>query len=181
MDEDFKIFRQTVIRKRAKGKVRNSWGTYDAYKLIRKHGWWDIGRPLKEHEFYTITRKVNDLLAKETANGNLVKFPCRMGSLELRKSFRKAYFKDNKLYVTYPVDWKKTLRLWFENKEAMKDKILVRNEGGLVYKVKYCRYNATYNNKIFYEFTLNRNIKKALKENIKEGIVDTAYTYIVGK
>jgi hypothetical protein len=40
-------------------KVNNSLGVYDAYKWIRKNKWFNIGRPLKEHEFYSIIRKVN--------------------------------------------------------------------------------------------------------------------------
>ena len=44
-------------------KITNSIGVYDLYKLIRKNHWYDIGRPLKEHEFYAIIRKVNSLLA----------------------------------------------------------------------------------------------------------------------
>ena len=66
-------------------KVTNSWGVYDAYKVIRKHQWYDIGRPLKEHEFYSIIRGINDLLAEDIANGKEVTFPSRMGGLELRK------------------------------------------------------------------------------------------------
>ena len=32
--------------------INKSWGVYDAYKWIRKNKWFDIGRPLKEDEFY---------------------------------------------------------------------------------------------------------------------------------
>ena len=65
--------------------VTNSWGVYDAYKLIRKNGWYNIGRPLKEKEFYAIVRGVNKLLAENIINGETVKFPEKMGLLELRK------------------------------------------------------------------------------------------------
>ena len=66
-------------------KVRGSFGIYDCYKAIRRHKWFDIGRPLKEKEFYSIIRGVNNLIAEEIANGETVTFPEKMGMLELRK------------------------------------------------------------------------------------------------
>lgn len=156
-------------------KVRNSWGIYDSYKHIRKNGWYDIGRPLKEHEFYSIVRQVNDLLAEEIAKGNTVVFPSRMGKLELRKLERGVSIVDGKLKITYPVNWSETLKLWFEDAEARRNKTLLRTESRFVYHVRYCRHEATYENKVFYEFTVNRFIKKALKENINKGITDTLW------
>lgn len=174
---NFSEFQNKVQKKagRKMFKVRNSWGIYDCYKLIRKHGWFDIGRPVKEHEFYSVVRGVNLLLAGEISNGRTVVLPSRMGKLELRKSHRGVSIVGGKLKVTYPVDWKNTLLLWFEDKEAMQQKTLCRDEQEYVYHIKYCKYDATYENKIFYEFTLNRQIKKALKENIKQGKIDTLW------
>ena len=37
------------------------------------------------------------------------------------------------------------------------------------------KYNATFNNKVFYDFTLNRYIKKKLKNNINNGLIDSVY------
>ena len=66
-------------------KVTGSIGVYAAYKYIRKNKWYDIGRPLKEGEFYKIIRRINDYLAEELTKGNEIKLPLRMGSLEIRK------------------------------------------------------------------------------------------------
>ena len=81
---DYKEFRAKLIKTDVprKPKVRNSWGVYDAYKHIRKKDWYDIGRPLKEHEFYSIVRGVNDLLAEEIVKGNIIKFPHNLWELE---------------------------------------------------------------------------------------------------
>lgn len=156
-------------------KVSNSWGIYDAYKLIRRNKWYDIGRPLKEKEFYAIVRKVNQHLATQLALGHEVVFPSKMGKLELRKSKVGVSLLDGRLRITYPVDWDSTLRLWYEDAEEMKNKTLLRNENEYVYRIKYCKYEATYENKVFYEFTLNRFIRRALKENIKQGKTDTVW------
>ena len=60
-------------------KINNSLGVYDIYKLIRKNKWLNIGRPLTEHEFYSIIRTVNNYLASSFIEGYTIKFPHRMG------------------------------------------------------------------------------------------------------
>lgn len=174
---DFTEFSEMVCNKTSKktAKVRNSYGVYDAYKHIRKNSWYDIGRPLKEHEFYSIVRGVNMILADAIAEGKPVTFPERMGALELRKRPKGVSIVDGKLKITYPVDWNSTLKLWFEDEEERKKKTLLRFTDGEVYSVKYCKYNATYENKSFYEFVLNRFIKKALAKRIKKGLTNTLW------
>ena len=156
-------------------KVTNSWGVYDAYKVIRKHQWYDIGRPLKEHEFYSIVRGVNDLMAKEIVNGNIIKFPYNMGELELRKYKPEVRIVDGKLKIGYPVNWDKTIKLWYEDEEARINKTLLRHEPKYIYHIKYNKYHAMYENQVFYEFEVNRFIKRALVESINNGKTDTLW------
>ena len=174
---NFKEFKTEICKEHKKGelKIRNSWGVYNAFKAIRKNKWYDIGRPLKEGEFYRIIRKVNNLIAKEVAKGNTVTFPMKMGKLELLKFEKGVSIVDGKLKVTYPVDWEETLKLWYRDKEARENKTLLRLEDKYVYKVRYSKKEATYENKVFYAFVLNRFIKRALKEKIKSGEIDTVY------
>lgn len=155
--------------------VTNSWGVYDAYKLIRKNGWYNIGKPVKEHEFYSIVRQVNKLLAEDIAKGNKVVFPDSMGTLELRKRPSGVSLVDGKLINTYPINWNDTLMLWFNDEEAKKNKTLLRHEVKDTYYVKYNKYQSYYNNRCFYEFKLNRFIKIALKENINKGKIDALW------
>jgi len=77
--------------------------------------------------------------------------------------------------VTYPIDWQATLKLWFEDEEAREQKLLIRTNSKYVYRVNFNKHDATFNNKIFYDFTLNRFIKKKLKININNGIIDSVY------
>ncbi len=170
-------FKTEVCKKRGdkQFKVRNSFGIYDCYKLIRKNKWYDIGRPVSEHDFYAIVRGINNILADNIANGETVYFPHRMGKLELRKGKRGVKLVDQKLKVTYPINWEETLKLWYEDEEAKKNKILLRDENEYVYKVKYCKQDATYENKIFYYFTLNRFIKQALRDNIEQRKIDALW------
>lgn len=177
MKQSYKDFKNSTVRagQAKEARVRNSWGVYDAYKYIRKQNWYDIGRPVKEHEFYSIVRGVNKLLAKEIASGHEITFPSRMGSLELRKYEAGVSIVGDKLRVNYPIDWEKTIRLWFEDNEAKKNKTLLRNEEKFIYHIRYNKYDANYENKIFYEFTVNRLIKKQLKENIQKGEIETLW------
>lgn len=174
---EYEEYRDQVQKKRTKktAKVRNSWGVYDAYKAIRKEGWYNIGRPLKEKEFYGIIRGMNKLMAEEISRGNDIQFPHGMGNLELRKIERGVKIVDGKLENTYPIAWDKTIRLWWEDEEARKNKTLVRNDTKYVYHIKYNKHDATYPNQCFYEFAVNRFVKLALKENIIKGKIDTLW------
>lgn len=150
-------------------KVNNSLGVYDAYKWIRKNKWLNIGRCLTEHEFYSIIRKVNDLLAGNFLQGNDINLPHRMGRLELRKYSARISFDGEKVKTNLPVDWNRTLKLWYEDEEAYKNKTLVKVEEKEIFKVYYNKHLADYNNQTFYEFNVNRELKKRLKQRIKEG------------
>lgn len=175
---DYKEF-NTQIRKAREPKsfrVNNSWGVYDCYKAIRKHQWFDIGRPLKEHEFYSIIRKVNKLFAQEVAGGGEFTFPSRMGKLEIRRAVPGVSIVEGKLKNTYVIDWGSTVRLWYDDEEAKRKKTLVRFEND-IFHVKYNKFTANFENQSFYEFDTNRFLRKALQENVRQGKIDTLYGY----
>lgn len=154
-------------------KVTNSLGVYNAYKYIRKNKWFNIGRPLAEQEFYKIIRTVNKYLAEELINGNDVVFPNRMGKLELRKrNALPVIDKNNKLKITYAIDWDKTLKLWYEDEQAFNEKTLIRIPERNIFRVKYNKSTANYKNKSFMEFQVNRDIKTKLKQKIKNNEID---------
>ena len=153
-------------------KVNNSLGVYDAYKWIRKNKWLNIGKCLTEHEFYGIIRKVNDYLANELVRGNDVRLPNRMGRLELRKYDARITFDGTKVKTNLPIDWDKTLKLWYEDEESYKNKTLIKMEEKEMFKVYYNKSTANYNNRAFYEFVFNKDLKVRLKQRIKEGSVD---------
>lgn len=153
-------------------KVTNSIGVYDLYKYIRKNKWFNIGQRLTEHQFYTIIRQVNNLLTDELVKGNDIKLPNKMGTLELRKYNPKLEFKDNKLINKLPIDWDRTIKLWYEDKESFNNKTLVRVNNREVFKVYYNKSKANYNNKNFYTFSVNRDIKRRLKDKIKLKEID---------
>lgn len=153
-------------------KISNSYGVYDAYKYIRKNKWFDIGHSVTEHQFYSIIRGINNLLADSMLEGKDIHLPYKMGVLEVRKYDAKISFVDGKLKTNLPVDWDKTLKLWSEDEKAYEERTLIKMEEKEIFKVYYNKFRADYNNKSFYEFAINRDLKKRLKQRIKSGNFD---------
>lgn len=170
MDE----FRRKVLKVDGprKHKVRNSNGVYDSYKWIRKNKWLDIGRPLTEHEFYSIVRQVNNLLAEVLLSGGDIILPHRLGTIELRKYDTKISVCNGKVVTNLPIDWDRTLKLWSEDEEAYKERALVKMEEKETFKIFYNKRNANYNNKFFMQFEVNRDLKRRLKQKIKDRAID---------
>lgn len=167
-------FRKQILRvnESRKHKISNSVGIYSAYKWIRKNKWLDIGQPISEHNFYTIIRHINNYLAECLSNGEDIVLPHKLGRLEIRKFNASIELKDGVVKTNLPVDWNRTLKLWFEDEEAYKEKTLVKREEKEIFKVFYNKSRADYNNKSFYSFEVNRDLKRRLKHNIKNGRID---------
>ncbi len=175
----YKEFKKTVqkLNSSRKHKVSNSFGVYDSYKYIRKHKWLNIGTSVTEKDFYAIIRRINNYLAEELALGKDVKLPHRMGTLELRKKDAKVVFIENKLKTNLPIDWDSTLKLWYENEDSFNNKTLIRLEEKELFRVYYNKSNANYKNKYFYKFSINRELKRMLKQQIKHGTLDAFKSY----
>lgn len=167
-------FRKTVLKVNdsRKHKVTGSLGVYDAYKYIRKNKWFNIGRPLTEHEFYSIIRRVNEYLAYNLLHGHDIILPNRMGRLELRKTNTYIKLDNGKLKTNLPIDWDRTLQLWQEDEEAYNNKTLLKIEQKELFKCQYNKDLANYKNKSFYQFSLNRDLKKRISKKIKNKELD---------
>ena len=170
MDE----FRRKILKvdRPRKHKINNSLGVYDCYKTIRKNKWLGIGKPISEHDFYSIIRTVNNYLADLLSKGHDINLPCQMGRLEIRKYDAKITLQEGKIVTNLPIDWDRTLKLWSEDEEAYQKRTLIKMEEKEIFKVYYNRGKANYTNKSFFAFDVNRELKKKLKKNIKEQRID---------
>ena len=174
--EDFK--RTTLkLNEPRTHKVTGSLGVYDAYKYIRKNKWPNIGRPLSEHEFYSIIRKVNEYLADSLLQGHDTVLPHKMGRIEVKKYEARITLEGNKVKTNLPIDWDRTLKLWYEDEESYKNKTLIKMEEKEIFKVCYNKSKADFNNKSFYQFDINRDLKRRLKQQIKNGALDAFSMY----
>lgn len=167
-------FRRDILKidKSRTHRVRNSNGVYSAYKWIRKNKWLNIGKPLTEHDFYTIIRQVNNYLVDDLLNGEDIILPHKLGSIELRKYNTNVTIRDGKVVANLPIDWDRTLKLWAEDEEAYKEKLLIKMEEKEIFRVFYNKKRATYENKSFMQFEANRDLKRRLKQKIKDKTID---------
>lgn len=157
-------------------KINNSYGVYDYYKYYRKNKPKDKKYVLTESQYFKIIRLINTYLIKSFIDGKDIIFPCRMGRLELRKLKPTIKMEGSKVKTNLPIDWNKTLKLWYEDPDCFKNKTLVRIPETEVFKIHYNKSDANFNNKSFYQFIANREFKLTLKKNIKEGNID-AFTF----
>lgn len=174
LNNDFLEFINSVkkVNKIRVHKVKNSYGVYDGYKYYRKTKPKEHKYILTESQYFSIIRKVNELLGERLVSGEDIVLPCRLGRLEVRKYETRITIDGKKIKTNLPIDWNRTLKLWYEDEESYKNKTLVKVEEKEIYKIYYNRNVADFTNKSFYQFDINRELKKKLKQNIKEGKID---------
>lgn len=172
LEEDLFINNIKKVKGPRNHKVHNSYGIYDGYKFYRKNKPKDSKYILTESQYFAITRKINTLLADALSKGEDIILPFRLGRIEVRKYESKITWDGKRIKSNLPIDWDKTLKLWYEDESSYKNKTLIRIEEKEIYKIFYNRNLADYTNKSFYQFNFNRELKKKLKYNIKEGEVD---------
>lgn len=171
----FEEFRSKVTRSKEPKKqiITNSYGVYDYYKYYRKRKPKDKKFILTESQYFAIIRKVNEMLVQELTQYSSLDLPVRMGIVELRKyDIAPTIDEHGKLKFRAPIDWDKTLKLWYEDEESYHSKVLIKVSNREVFKVNYNKTKANYNNKYFYMFRLNRSVKRDLKDRIKENKID---------
>lgn len=160
------------VKEHRNHKVKNSLGVYSAYKFYRKNKPKEHKYILTESQYFKIIRETNKILAEQISKGNDVTFPKRMGKLEIRKYAAIKTIKDGAIKTNLPIDWNNTIKLWYEDPESFAKKTLIRLDSSEIFKIYYNKGTATYKNKCFYKFNVNRALKLKLKQNIKEGIID---------
>lgn len=169
------------VRKAAsthKHKITNSYGAYDYFKFYRRTKPKDRKYILTEGQYYAIIRMVNSILASQFVRGKEIHFPMRMGALELRKSIKTPRLgPDGKVIFNTLIDWDSTIKLWYEDEEAYKSKTLIKQESREVFRTFYNKASATYNNKSFYLFQLNKELKREVSKNIRKGMIDAFLIY----
>lgn len=159
-----------------KHRIRNSLGVYNGYKYYRKNKPNDKKYILSESQYFAIIRQVNNILADEISKGNEVRLPNRMGTIEVRKYEKFVKIGDDgKVITNLPIDWDNTLKLWYEDEKAYNDKTLLRLDEQEIFKIIWNKESVNFNNRSFYEFVFNRDLKLRLKHNIRKGIIDALH------
>lgn len=175
MDKSFEDFRKEVQKVHAsrKSTITNSVGVRQAFLFLQKRKWKDVGKPIKEQQFQHIIRSVNEKLGQLLIENKQLTLPQGMGALEVRLLNNRPRYRDGKLVLPQMINWDATLKLWYEDPEAMKDKVLIRDTMDLAVKVYYNKAGTVFVNKGYYEFLLNRNLRRLLSSMYREGLLDT--------
>ena len=58
-----------------------------------------------------------------------------MGELEIVKTETFVNIKNNKIVTNLPINWNKTLELWYNDKEAKDSKIIIRDENKYIFRL----------------------------------------------
>lgn len=152
-------------------KVNNSFRIKDIWRWVKKNKWFDLGQSITELQMGTIVKRINQYYQDRLLKGYTVKFPCGMGELYLVKYQIKPYYKDGKLKIPIPIDWKSTIDMWYEDEETYKNKLVTRYNIREIYKVCYSTRKAAYKNKTFMKFVTSRTLKNKIKEMVKQGFM----------
>lgn len=166
-------FKKKVLRlnEPKEHEVTNSYGLLEGYRYLRKNNKISLDIPYKN--FSTIIKEMNKVMGKYIANGEEMVLPQRMGKIEIRRYEPGIRMIDGKpVPYSMAINWKETLKLWEIDEESRKNKVLVRYEDRVAYKLLYNKSYATYKNKMFYKMNINRGIKKSLSANIKNNKID---------
>lgn len=169
---EYTDFRKSILKVNEKRnhKIKNSFGMRGAFSLAKQKGYLD--KKVPEKDFYTIVRKVNELLAAELMQGNDVILQAKMGHLEVRKYETYVKLVGGKVRTNRGVDWKATLNLWYSDAEARENKTRVRAEDKKRFVLYYNKNQANYANKSLYLFKPNREMMIAINKAGNRGKID---------
>lgn len=120
-----------------------------------------------------VTLALAAVMADDVLDGRIVTLPRRMGSISLRRKPRVVKIGDDgKPKVNTPVDWGATVRLWSEDDDARRRKVIVHHDSKNVYSIMYTKNGAAflYDNRV--SFKPVRALKLRLKERLKDGEQD---------
>lgn len=163
-------------------KIWRSWQMKDYHRWLRKRRWKDLnGERVDEITFHAITRDLFQEIANKVAQGERLYLGYGLGKIEITKRAGGVKYVNGKLRNNYGVDWKSTIKLWYEDKEAMKKKQLVRLVEKEIFRITYNK-NAGNGNYLRHPTILfmmlypNRTLRRAVSKNIKEGKLDALMT-----
>ena len=156
-------------------KIKNSHTIYNIYLYYRKKYKHSKQKSdlVSANIYYKIIRMFNKEIRELMLKGFTITLPHQMGDLSIRKYETSVEIVDDKVKVTYPISWKETLDLWSTEPEEYKKRTLLRSSVPEVYRVIYNKKPATYGNKLFYLFTVNREFKTLMKNKINSDELET--------
>lgn len=152
IDDFYKFYRTVYIKnKKSKGVLRK-----DFSKIL--------------YMYYS--RCVEEVVLKNKT----LRFSSNLGYLKIFKYLPSFYKTGDLNNIDLPIDFNATLLLWKNDKEAEKNKQIVRhlndNSNGYTFFYKWVKHTAKLKNKGWYNFKATRTNKLLLSKEIKKGNVE---------
>ena len=167
---DYKLKKRNQPRKQ---RIWRSWRVQDFYKWLRRRKWKDVGERLTEEMVYALTRDIFKAIANKISYGETLHLGQGLGKIEIVKRYGNPKNKGSR----YGVDWKKTIKLWYEDKEAMEKRTLVRIVEREIFRITYNKNirntrSMSCSTLPYIMLYPNRTLKLEISKHIKEGSLD---------
>ncbi len=167
-------------RSNKSNKIKVDYGMPDYYNHYCKIS----DNPVSKLKYNKIISDFNNGIIDLILNDSLeYKIPHINSTLLVKKDKRKPRIKDGKLINSSPVDWKTTSKLWNDDPDAKKKKILVRyinsHTSGYVFRIYMKKFSSTFKNRSYYSFKTSRKLQRALSARIKDDNKDKFDAYLL--
>jgi len=139
-----------------------------SYKRYSK----EIENPVELKPFLEIANGYMKFLMNKAVEGEEVTMPVKLGTLFIQGVKKSLKFNKDGIPLL-PPNWGKTKQLWDRNPEAKATKKIVyclnEETNGVVYKLHWSKNRVPIENKLYYNFILTRDNKRAINSQIKQG------------
>ena len=155
-----------------KQKMTNSYAKYDYWRYYSHNKPKGKKFIMSSSAFYKIIEAVSVEFATLFATTGELHLPNGMGRLEMSAFESEPKLDANgNLKFNAPIDWNSTLKLWYEDKEAREEKIVIRSSRRIALKCSYNKFKANYKNKTNMKFDLSRPLQIQMRQNYKSGLL----------
>lgn len=154
-------------KKGTKHNIKCDINIVDSFYWYRKHGG-NIDLKL----YRKILSEVNKYIAEQISLGMPVDLPKRFGRLVQRKAKKGIKIENGKVVNNFPIDWGTTKKLWREDADAFKNKVLIKLPVNWNYYIIWEKSKAEFKYKTLYSFKPVRSIKLKTRQNQIDGRMD---------
>lgn len=166
----YQEFRDSIkkVSTKRNHRIKNSYGVDNYYSYYRTHSTNKIDQKL----YRQILHQINLEIIEQLFYNKIFSLPKSLGTISIVKEPLRFCMYNNKLVSNRGVNWDRTLKLWYEDKDAYSNRVIVRKEYQNRFKFKY-RQCQSLKNCRYIRFIPNRYIKLKLQRLVSEEDYDT--------
>ena len=176
MEQTFEEYLKEVknVHGDRKHKITGSQNTIAGFSYYRKIRPQESKFVLKDYQYLSIIREMNNLLADCLVENKSIRLPSGFGKLEIVKFETKSWIDEGGKFISSKiVDMHNTFKLWHEDEEARLNKIKVRFDEDYIFRIKYSPKGRMYKYNGYFSIKFNRELKHKLSRFIKTSNYDT--------